>query len=241
MNVVLDTYTNQPILVCAIAAKTCYSSIEPEDIEISYNDACKLLDKVIKSGHLSVLEHVSFTFHISGVSRALTHQLVRHRMASYSQQSHRYVNMEIPQFVVPPTMDETITRHDGFDNCGDYERDWYTESERKYIFEEAMRCSWQIYNELLKSGVPEEDARYVLPVACTTNIVVTMNARELLHFFEVRMCNRAQWEIRELARRMYNECYRVAPEIIKYAGPRCWTDKCVEDKPCGNPPEKVFQ
>jgi len=227
MQVTLLSYTLDALSVCATSARTCYSDIPPEEIKLSRTEAIKLLYRVIKSGHHSVLEHASFTFSISGVSRALTHQLVRHRVASYSQQSQRYVNMEDASYVTPQSIDDTVCVKDFDSNVS-----------RKDLFEDAMTTAWCTYNSLVKSGVPEEDARYVLPNACTTNIVVTMNARELFHFFSLRLCNKSQWEIRELANEMYNLCMEVVPEIFECAGPPCWTDKCHENTPCGNPPKR---
>jgi thymidylate synthase (FAD) len=226
MRVTLDTFTNQPVTVCAVAARTCYSYELPETIEMTYTDAVKLLSRTIKSGHHSVLEHASFTFHISGISRVCTHQLVRHRMASFSQQSQRYVTMHT-DYVFPGC----------FRNL-DHEKDEQM-FEASLRYEEAMDRAWDYYRQLIEMGVPEEDARYVLPNACKTNIVVTMNARELFHFFELRMCNRAQQEIRDMARMMYDECMRVAPDIFKFSGPRCWFDGCIEDHPCGCPPKVI--
>lgn len=218
MKVELLSYTPDPLFVCATSARTCYSNIPPEDLNLTKEESIKLLKRVIKSGHHSVLEHASFTFSVSGVSRALTHQLVRHRIASYSQSSQRYVKLDKPDYVYPFNDEE--------------------DSSIQSIYVDAMNHAWKAYNELLKLGVSEEDARYVLPNACTTNIVVTMNARELLHFFSLRMCNKAQWEIQELAFEMYKLCNEVVPEIFEYAGPPCWTDKCHENTPCGNPPKR---
>jgi thymidylate synthase (FAD) len=152
-------------------------------------------------GHTSVVEHTCFTFAISGVSRSLTHQLVRHRIASYSQQSQRYVNLSNPQYVVPPTI------------AGN--------SEMSAEYRATMELIWRQYNALLQLGIPAEDARYVLPNATCTNILVTMNARELLHFFELRCCLHAQWEIRELADAMLDEVKQVAPTIFAHAGASC--------------------
>lgn len=228
MKVILQSYTPRPLIVAATAARTCYSELEPSQISLSVKEAEKILDKTIRSGHESVLEHVVFTFYISGVSRVLTHQLVRHRMASYSQQSQRYVNMSDASYVTPHNIDDTICVKDFDSNIS-----------RKDLFEDAMTTAWCTYNSLIESGVPEEDARYILPGACLTNIVVTMNARELLHFFKLRLCNRAQKEIREMAELMLKECMLVAPEIFKYAGAPCQVDKCHETKPCGHPKKKA--
>ena len=149
-----------------------------------------------------LMKHASFTFSISGVSRALTHQLVRHRMASYTQQSQRYVKVEdlAETAVKPKTVD------------GDAES----------LFRGVMEHIQDAYGRLLSAGVPEEDARFILPNAAPTNIIVTMTAKHLLHFFGLRCCNRAQWEIRELADRMLKLVRSVDPEAFRKAGPNCY-------------------
>jgi thymidylate synthase (FAD) len=168
----------------------------------------------MKQGHTSVVEHTSFTFTISDVSRSLTHQLVRHRIASYAQQSQRYVNLKEPNYVIPPTIEKN--------------------AEMKNAYKETMDIIWKQYNKLLDMGIPAEDSRYVLPNATCTNIVVTMNARSLLNFFELRCCLHAQWEIRKLANEMLKEVKKVAPTIFKNAGPSCKTKGiCMEnDRKC---------
>ena len=159
-------------------------------------------------GHHSVIEHAVFTFSVEGVSRALTHQLVRHRVASYSQQSQRYVSMKEPSYVTPHTVQD--------------------DPEALKVFEDT--------GKLESMGIPAEDARYLLPNGCTTNITITMNARELLHFFSLRCCNRAQWEIREMADRMLELCREVSPVIFRDAGPPCVRGPCPEGKlSCGKP------
>jgi thymidylate synthase (FAD) len=206
MKVELISYSNLGEKVCGIASKTCVS----ENIPGVDDDVSKSLKSAMSSGHTAVLEHWSATFAISGVSRALTHQLVRHRMASFSQQSQRYVNMGNFEYVIP----ESIRNHEiTWDEEGktDVAR-WYTN---------VMEGLSGFYATLIEAGIPEEDARYILPNACTTNIVVTMNARELRHFFRLRCCTRAQWEIRELANRMLELCKEVAPVIFENAGASC--------------------
>lgn len=222
MKVILLEHTLNAMETAYYAARTCYSHLPASEESIpSADKMSEIVNKVVKSGHHSVLEHISYTFSIEGVSRALTHQLVRHRLASYSQQSQRYVKMDKPSFVVPPFITDKHT------DCMEDKCD---------IFREAMEKCWSAYNELVDLGVPAEDARYVLPNACKTNIVVTMNARELFHFFELRMCNRAQWEIREVANEMHNICMGHCPEIFVYAGAPCeTTGKCHEVMSCGNP------
>ena len=204
MDVRIISHTPNPERVCAIAAALTHSKKMPEEIERMDDDSLKnILTHVIELGHLSVVEHASFTFAISGVSRALTHQLVRHRIASYSQQSQRYVRFEDAEYVIPPSVkkDEKLKRR----------------------YEDFMKKIWDEYNYLIGEGIPEEDARYVLPNAAKTNIIVTMNARSLLNFFELRCCMHAQWEIRELAWRMLNEVKKIAPTIFRKAGPPCKT------------------
>ena len=212
--------------VCNHAAKTCTredagrildrDNLEFVDMEMN------ALKASLRSGHESILEHAVFTFEIKGVSRALTHQLVRHRLASYSQQSQRYVGMENFSYIVPQSI------RNNPDALDDYIK--------------LMGRLTELYVELVSDdgyGIPEEDARYILPNACTTNIIVTMNARELLHFFSLRCCKRAQWEIRELANRMRIICMVVSPTIFEDAGPRCeQLGYCPESKSCGLMPKK---
>lgn len=215
MKVELIAYTPNPEDVCGIAAKTCTTEEMPSD------GSGNVLKHAISSGHLSVCEHASFTFAVSGVSRALTHQLVRHRVASYSQQSQRYVRIaysscEPFNYVMPKSI---------WDN-----------PEARVLFDNHMRATAEVYGRLVDCyNIPMEDARYILPNACTTNIIVTMNARELLHFFAMRTCNRAQWEIRELANKMLESVKSVAPTIFANAGPSCvQTGRCPEGKKsCG--------
>lgn len=226
MKVILLEHTLNAMETAYYAARTCYSHLPSSEEDCpSEEKMAEVVNKVVKSGHHSVLEHISYTFSIEGVSRSMTHQLVRHRLASYSQQSQRYVKMDKPTYVIPPSINSSVM---------DKHRD---ESMDRFVF--AMEQAWDIYNELVKSGVPPEDARYVLPNACTTNIVVTMNARELFHFFELRMCNRAQWEIREVANEMHKICMEHCPEIFVYAGAPCeTTGKCHEVMTCGKPLKK---
>jgi thymidylate synthase (FAD) len=212
MNVTLLSYTPDPERVTAAAARQCYSKFsatkafkgfKEEDIE-------KQLKLVIGNGHLSVLEHASFTFVIEGVSRACTHQLVRHRIASYSQQSQRYVKLNEIEFVVPKTIGQS-------------------ESAMK-TFSEALDKCRQCYSELLSAGIPAEDARYILPQASPSKIVMTMNARSLMNFFELRCCLRAQWEIRAVADEMLRLVKVVAPTIFEKSGPSCVSRRNCPDR-----------
>jgi thymidylate synthase (FAD) len=170
---------------------------------------------VIKSAHTSTIEHASFTFAVEGISRVCSHQLVRHRIASFSQQSQRYVSLEDFNYVIPPKIKNNL--------------------KAEKIFLDHIRHLQRAYLDLKNLKILSEDARFLLPNACETKIVITMNARELLHFFELRLCNRAQWEIRKLAQRMLEKVKPLAPHIFKHAGPSCETEKiCWEGKlSCG--------
>ncbi|MDR1954545.1 MAG: FAD-dependent thymidylate synthase [Candidatus Methanoplasma sp.] len=214
MNVRLLAYTPNADAICAAAGRSCYSERPSADL-LGMRNPEEALGKIVGMGHHSVVEHAVFTFSVDGVSRALTHQLVRHRIASYSQQSQRYVSLKDPTYVVP----ETIR----------------ADPSSLELYEEMMRKIWDAYGKLAET-IPAEDARYVLPNGCTTNITMTMNARELFHFFSLRCCERAQWEIRELAERMLALCMEVSPVIFKDAGPPCMRGPCPEGKlSCGRP------
>jgi len=220
VKVTLLNYTKNPDQICAAAAQSCYSEKGASELFATTTDerAKKKIKKVVGMGHLSVVEHAYFTFSVEGVSRSLTHQLVRHRVASYSQQSQRYVSMDRAQFVVPPTISRDA------------------ETSRK--FSKAMDDAWKAYRQLAEV-VPKEDARYVLPNACHTNIMITMNARELWHFFRLRCCRRAQWEIRLMAWKMLEEAGKVAPVLFENAGPGCFQGPCPEGEyACGKPFKK---
>lgn len=212
MKVSLIAYTENADGLCARAAATCTQAKAPQE------GSEKALKMAIESGHESVLEHASFTFMIEGVSRGLTHQLVRHRIgSSFSMRSQRYVKESFFDYVVP----DSIKNHPDA-----YKR-----------FYDIMVNSSDAYTQMVGAGIPQEDARYVLPNACCTNIVVTMNARELRHFFGLRCCKRAQWEIRELANAMLRECEKVAPLIFANAGAQCeQMGYCPEAKSCGKRP-----
>ena len=165
--------------------------------------------QILESGHASPIEHVSFTFALSGVSRALTHQLVRHRLASYSQQSQRYVDASHFDYIMPPAIAKNASAKERFmrfmDEVGEAYRDI------RALLEAAGRAG----------AKANEDARFVLPQAAQTRIVVTMNCRSLLNFFEQRCCMRAQWEIRAVAEKMLDACRQALPEIFTPAGAKC--------------------
>lgn len=196
-------HTPQPERVVAMAARLCYSAAGAEELaeKMDSGQVERLVAKIVEMGHASTLEHVNFTFGIEGVSRVLTHQLVRHRLASYSQQSQRYVAEHDFEYVMPPSI--------------------AARPEARERFEALMEDIRGAYDELTAMGVPKEDARYVLANAAETKIVATMNARSLMHFFNLRCCNRAQWEIRELAYKMLEQAKAAAPLLFRNAGASC--------------------
>ena len=233
LSVTLLQYTPDPERAVAIAGRLCYAPVSAAELQHEMSDEAvdKLVRILVRSGHHSALEHASFTFAIDGVSRACTHQIVRHRLASYNQQSQRYVNFgHADSFVVPPSISANL--------------------EAQAVFLAAMEQARAAYDRLVEIGLGEgrtresvqEDARFVLPNAAETKIVVTMNVRELRHFFHVRCCRRAQWEINELAWRMRAMVREVSPNLFDGTGPSCLYGECGEGKmTCGKPyrPEDV--
>lgn len=223
LKVVLLRYTPMPEETIAFGAKLCYSKSTIDNLKekISVNDQSAFVEKLLNMGHESVLEHASFTFGIEGVSRVLLAQLTRHRIASFSVQSQRYVSYAGGFGYIIPESIEKLGEEAVQKFAGQMEtiEKWYKE--------------WQ---EQLGTGEKSnEDARFVLPNACETRILLTMNARELRHFFSLRMCNRAQWEIRHLAWEMFRLCMQTAPAVFKNAGPGCIRGKCPEgEKSCGH-------
>lgn len=233
MKVTLLSHTPESEKVIATAAKLCYSSSDIETLQDGLDDekVTKFINMLMELGHESPIEHVSFTFGIEGISRACSLQLVRHRIASYSQKSQRYVNENQFDYITPPSILEDKDLQIMYDDA-------------MYVIQAAYD---EIRNDIIKrytiNGMDakaaekkaNEDARYVLPNACETKIVVTMNIRSLFNFFKHRCCNRAQWEIREVANEMLKICYGIAPNIFKYAGPDCVAKgKCGEGKmSCG--------
>ena len=219
MQVTLLAHTPDPDELVAAAARICYRDISAADLlkDEGENLSQKLIADLFKSGHTSTFEHVSFTFGIDGLSRVASHQLVRHRLASFSQQSQRYVKMtpDPEAVVIPPTVQSS--------------------PEALSVFQEAVRVSQDAYRQLAELGIPKEDARFILPHGHTTRLVLTMNARELHHFFSLRLCRRAQWEIHELARRMLALCREKAPVLFGKAGPSCIFGECEEARSCGKP------
>ena len=215
MKIKILAHTPNPERVIALAGKLCYSSVGIDELndKISDEQVEKFITKLSDMGHMSPFEHASFTFAIEGISRNCSHQIVRHRLASFSQQSQRYVKMK-GEYVVPPYI--------------------YWHEELLLEFNHALEDADKTYNKLVEGlmryGRTEkeaiEDARYILPSACTTKMEVTMNVRELLHFFKQRCCKRAQWEIREVAKEMLKQCREVSPILFKNAGAPCST--CTE-------------
>ena len=214
MEVKLTRVTYNPIDAVEEAACNCYDS-KPT--------GGKIMKSCYKSGHHAVLEFADFTFHISGVSRALTHQLVRHRLASYAQRSQRYCGENNFDYVIPPSIERN--------------------KEAKDTFVALMGYISMQYDRLQKAGIPNEDARYVLPNACETTIEVKMNGRTLIHFFNERLCTRAQWEIRQIAMMMkkcVEEHSEQCAEFAKLFVPKCeahlGTPFCTEHSTCGRHP-----
>jgi len=211
MKVILLAHTPEPEKAIAAAARLCYSNKEISEIMVNFTEESlnKFIDKLVSLGHESPFEHVTFTFGIEGISRACSHQLVRHRIASYSQKSQRYCNENGFNFIVP----DSILKNENY--CyGKYNK--------------LMQQINDVYSELIRDGIPAEDARYILPNACSTSLICTMNVRSLYNFFKLRTCNRAQWEIRELAIQMLKLCKEVSPKLFENAGAGCVTGHCPE-------------
>lgn len=225
IKVILLRHTPNPEETVAMAAKLCYSpsNITSLKNKIEAKDQKAFVGKLIQMGHMTPIEHPAFTFAIEGISRACSHQLVRHRLASYSQQSQRYVSEENGfDYVIPPVIKE--------------------DKDLKRAFVAFMNEAQNAYNIMVKKlnekGIKGEsanqDARFVLPNAAETKIIVTMNARELMHFFRQRCCNRAQWEIRKMAEEMLKLVKKIAPIIFSKSGPGCLYAPCPEGEyTCG--------
>lgn len=207
--VVLIDSTENPEQTVAAAIRQCYSTIGAADLleKISEQQRTRLIRQIMASGHHSTIEHAYFNFAIEGISRAASHQLVRHRIASYSQQSQRYVEFKDgrpAEIVIAPSI--------------------LKDKERTSLFIRSVESAFDQYHQLLDAGIPAEDARLLLPNAAATKIVTSMDARYLFNFLEVRLCKRAQWEIRRTAALMKSELMKVAPNIFKYTGPTCYTE-----------------
>ncbi len=237
MQVWLIAHSPDPEKIVAAAAKLCYSHSNACEImdNLTQEKTDNFLNMLMDIGHESPVEHVTFTFAIEGISRSLLAQFTRHRMASYSVKSQRYVTENKFEYIMPPEI--------------------AADEETRKIFEAAMENDVENYNKLadilktryVNEGMDEkkaekkaiEDARYVLPNACETKMVVTMNARSLINFFRHRCCERAQWEIRECADKMLKLVKDVAPTLFRHAGPPCVSGACPEGKmSCGKMLEK---
>lgn len=223
LKVTLLAHTPDADKLVAAAAKLCYArsdvdtlmdNLTPEKVE-------DFIERLADLGHESPIEHASYTFAVEGVSRALLAQLTRHRLASYSVQSQRYVDKGYFGYIVPPSI--------------------AANPEAAEVFEQCMDMLGTYYAYFKVAGIPNEDARFVLPNACDTRIIFTMNARSLHNFFRLRCCNRAQWEIRAMADEMLRLCREVSPALFKHAGPSCAVSGvCSEGAMCcGEPREEL--
>ena len=240
LHVELLAYTEGCEKIAAAAAKLCYSSSGIEDIldGLTEEKTGSFLKKLADMGHESPIEHVSFTFGIEGVSRSLLAQITRHRIASYSVKSQRYVREGEFAYVVPPEIaadeealqlfEETMRRdQEAYDQLVEI----LTRNKTRQLMEESMS---EKAAKAAASKLANEDARFVLPNACETKMIVTMNARSLMNFFHHRCCSRAQWEIRALADEMLRLVKEVAPSLFGCAGPSCVSGACPEGKmSCG--------
>lgn len=205
--------TPEPDQIVGLAAMVCrnpegataYARLWPNG---GANKIGELADKCRQSGHMSVFEHVNYTFLIDGISRACSHQLVRHRLASFTQASQRHSHQSV--FIHPEGMSE----------------------EQEQAWRQSIRLSAQTYRLLMEMGMPMEDARSVLPNAASTTLVMTMNAHELAHFLELRLCNKAQREIRELTQEIHKLAKQHFPLLFEHVGPPCLEGQCREAKPC---------
>lgn len=238
MKVRLLAYTPQPETLIAAAAKNCYSAVDIDGIldDLTEDKTTGFLQMLTDIGHESPIEHVSFSFAIEGVSRSLLAQITRHRIASFSVQSQRYVRERGFEYVIPPEIAAIPEARALFEKAMDDDQRTY-EMLTEQLFEQHLKT-------FIASGLTEkqargkaekkaiEDARYVLPNACATRIVMTANARSLQHFFRLRCCERAQWEIRALAEEMYRLVYAVAPALFSKSGPSCVDGTCTEGKMC---------
>ena len=240
MNVKLIAYTPMPEQLISAAAKTCYSAATVDTLldGLDEEKTQSYLTMLTDIGHESPIEHASFTFAIEGVSRSLLAQITRHHMASFSVQSQRYVREHAFEFVIPHEIEAVPEAKEAFLQAMEADQRAY-ETLTGLLLERHMQA-------FLAAGCSEkearrraekkaiEDARYVLPNACATKMVMTANARSLYNFFRLRCCNRAQWEIRELAEEMYRQVYAVAPVLFRKAGPSCTCGACSEGKmSCG--------
>ena len=243
MKVKIIAYTPNPEEVVASAAKLCYSKVGVDEIQenLTEDGIEKFVSMLSAIGHHSPLEHCTFTFAVEGISRACSHQLVRHRIASYSQQSQRYVKLDKFDYIIPTAIENNEFAKDIFLNAMEQDQKAYNGIVEELMNEYIASSGYTLasipkneYNKLEKLAI--EDARYVFPNACETKIVFTMNVRTLMNFFTHRCCDRAQWEIRDLANEMLIQVKEIAPTLFKKAGASCVRGKCPEGSmSCGNP------
>lgn len=264
LKVNIVSHTINPDDTVAKAGKLCYSPIGIDDMVLKEGEAEKFVSMLAKMHHESPLEHASFTFAIEGVSRITEVQLMRHRIASPSVQSGRYVKRNSPEFITPPSIEQSTIATIEYDKIKEYsmmaynkiflclmldkmgyDDEYVAERERElgsiefYQWATEQIADFNDMNKKLYSKYEKEameDARYAHLQSLSTKIAITMNARSLLNFFQKRLCNRAQWEIRNLAEVMLEEVQEIAPHIFKYAGPGCAIGNCPEGSmSCGSP------
>ncbi len=240
MKVSLITHTPEPEKIVAAAAKLCYANVGIDDLmdELTDDKVASFVEKLASLGHESPTEHVSFTFAIEGVSRALLAQITRHRIASFSVQSQRYVRLEEFDYVTPPQISNNDSALAAFDESMKSEAENYKRIAALLKDGHIKRLMDMGDDEKTATRKAEkmaiEDARFVLPNACDTKMIVTMNTRSLNNFFRHRCCNRAQWEINELADEMLKLVCAVAPKLFASSGPGCVKASCPEGKmTCG--------
>lgn len=234
MRVKILSHTPNLESVIAAAGKLCYSKVGVDGIlgKSTKEDNERFVKMLADMGHESPLEHVSFTFAVEGISRACSHQLVRHRIASYSQQSQRYVNLnETFDYIIPPSIEKDEELKECFINAMDEVHGEY--ESLADMLQEKYEIKGMSKREANKKAI--EDARYILPNACETKLVFTMNVRTLLNFFEKRCCSRAQWEIRDLANEMLKQCREISPILFNGAGATCNKGYCKEGQMSCNP------
>jgi thymidylate synthase (FAD) len=239
LNVILLAHTPEPEKTVAMAAKMCYSNSGAASIAENSNSekTAKFLESLMAMGHESPLEHISFTFAAEGVSRALLAQLTRHRIASYSVKSQRYVDEMGFSYIIPPEIDKIPEARELFsETMADIENSY---EKLSGILYNARKKDFPGDEKKAKKAALE-DARFVLPNACETKLIMTFNARSLLNFFKERCCNRAQWEIREFADRILTIVSEKAPTVFKNAGAPCVNGRCPEGAmSCGKPRKGV--
>ena len=247
MNVLLLAHTPNPEKIVAAAAKLCYAGSSTQTLLDNLDNpdtVASFLDTLMSLHHESPIEHISYTFLIEDVSRALLAQITRHRIASFSVQSQRYVNMTKAPFITPPSIQEDPDIEGDYEECLAHIQLAYKTLQKKLVRRKKQALMQDGMDSETAQKKAEkavlEDARFILPNACATRMMVTMNARELLHFFQERCCNRAQWEIRNLAYEMLRLVYPTAPHIFQNAGPSCCQGSCREGRMSCGQAKKVY-